>query len=144
MLTNLVTNNPKSGQNSGFSLIELLIALAIAAIITSIALPSYTNFVERSKMRTAQADLVALTVNIENEYQRTLVYPSIADSVDLSSRYTGWNPTSNDFDYSAVSAATGYTITATGKNSLAGCTLTVNANNARTATGCPQSSGDWI
>lgn len=132
------------GRAAGFSLIELMIALVIAAILAGIAIPSYTNYIERSKMRSAQADLVALTVNIENEYQRMLSYPVIAEEDDLSERYNGWNATSDDFDISAVSTAAGYTLTASGRNSLEGCTLTIDNNNTRAATDCPQGNGDWI
>lgn len=44
----------KSGfnkSNPGFTLIEILIAVSIIAIITAIALPSFTNMVAKSKLR---------------------------------------------------------------------------------------------
>lgn len=130
----------------GFTLIELLIAVAIAGILMAIAVPSYTNFIERSKMRAAQGDLASLSVNIENQYQRLLSYPNIDGSDDVYSLYSGWNPTSpiSAFIFSAVSVTTSYTLTATGQGSLSGCVITLTHDNVRNAIGCPQGNGDWI
>jgi len=136
---------------SGFTLVELLIAVVIAAVLAAIALPSYTDYVRRTEMRSAQADLIALATNIENEYQRLLSYPSLTSSIDLDARYSGWSPTtdSNLFTFSATSisvdgAVVGYEIKATGKGSFTSCLITMNNSNARTATNCPAGSGGWI
>lgn len=131
---------------AGFTLIELLIGLVITGIVAAIAVPSYNNFVQRSKMRTVQADLVALSVNIENQYQRTLAYPTIASSADLSTLYSGWHAASDtaEFTFSAASTAAGYTLTATGQGGFSGCTLTITNDNVRTATDCPQGNGAWL
>jgi type IV pilus assembly protein PilE len=40
----------------GFSLMELMITLAIAAIIAAVAIPSYTAFVERGKRAAARSE----------------------------------------------------------------------------------------
>ena len=130
----------------GFTLIELLIAVAIAGILMAIAVPSYTNFIERSKMRAAQGDLASLSVNIENQYQRLLSYPALDANDDVDSKYSGWNPTSpvSAFTFFAVSDAASYTLTAMGQGSLSGCVITLTNDNVRNAAGCPQGNGDWI
>ena len=46
------------GRESGFSLIELMIALAIVAVLTSLAVPAYTSHVARAKRADARTQLV--------------------------------------------------------------------------------------
>ncbi|WP_028875951.1 type IV pilin protein [Teredinibacter turnerae] len=134
----------KNSSAAGFTLIELMIAVAITAILAAIAIPSYNNFILRSKMRSAQADLVALTVNVENDYQRLLSYPVLDADDDLATRYTGWNASSDDFTYHAESTAATYELVATGHNSFDGCILKITNENLRTAEGCPQGNGGWL
>ena len=131
---------------TGFTLIELLIALAISAILAMVAIPTYSSFVERSKMRSAQADLVALVVNLENVYQRKLSYPDINSSATLTTEFPGWVPTADDFSYSArVDSKTGtYLLQATGQGQLANCVIQIDNNNKRDTNNCPQGDGDWI
>ena len=142
----------------GFTLIELLIAIAIVAILAGIALPSYSNYVLRSKMRTAQADLVALSLNVENQYQRSLSYTAhtaaaSATTALLTAIYPGWSPASDNADFNFTfdttaaapnSGTTGYTLQAVGAGQLAGCTITLNSANTRTNAGCPFGNGDWL
>ena len=45
---------------AAFTLIELLIAVAIVAVIATIALPSYSSHVDRSKVTQAQSDIVEI------------------------------------------------------------------------------------
>jgi type IV pilus assembly protein PilE len=54
-------------KRNGFSLIELMIALAIIAILAAIALPSYRQYVIRSHRRAAQSTLMDIA-NREHQY----------------------------------------------------------------------------
>jgi len=108
----------------GFSLIELMVAVAIAGILTAIAVPAYTNYVIRGKIPDATSNLAAKRVQMEQFYQDNRTYAGapacVADTA--SSKY---------FTFSCASAdafATTYTITATGGNtdqSMAGFTYTL-------------------
>ncbi len=115
----------------GFTLIEVMVVVAIVAILAAIALPAYQNHVLRSKIRLAQSDLLALSANIENFRQRTLAYP---DDQDQAER--GWSPASAaDFSFTYEATSAGYALTATGGDTLgkaAGCTLQLDAANQRT------------
>ncbi len=49
-----------SNTSRGFTLIELMIAVAIVSILAAIAYPSYTSYVRKGKRATAQAALLDL------------------------------------------------------------------------------------
>ncbi len=65
---------------AGFSLIEMILALALLAVLAAIALPIYQN--ERLKVEDSHAeqDIAALSVQITNYWQNNRAYPaSLAD-----------------------------------------------------------------
>lgn len=64
----------KIQSNAGFTLVELMIAVAIIAIIAAIALPLYQNQVEQTRRTTAQADLLELAQWMERRYSNGFDY----------------------------------------------------------------------
>lgn len=136
---------------TGFSLIELMVAIAIIGILASIALPSYQAYVEKSKLRAAQADVIALTLAIENVYQRTLSYPVLtnADLAAIKAAFTSWSPSSDaaDFVFTVTSTATSYDISAappTGSG-LAGCDLTIDESGEQNmGSGNCKYGNEWL
>lgn len=126
----------------GFTLAELLVGVAIVAILSAIAVPSYSNFVFSGELKTAQSDTKALALQFENRYQRALSYPVIAATANLTSTFSGWAPASKKFTFSAVGTSTGYTITASGSGSgYSGCTITLNDAGTCTVAGCSKGNG---
>jgi len=113
----------------GFSLIELMVVLAIVAVLSAIAISSYLSYITRSKVRTAQGDLVALSLNLENALQRQLAYPvmNTTSTADTETGLKGWHPAQGkDFTYTVKSTAAGYLLTANGTSGrLAQCQLTL-------------------
>ena len=123
----------------GFTLLELVVAVVIVGILAAIAVPAYTSFIKKSNAKAASADLVALSLNFENAYQRNLQYPaeSLATTTAIKGKYSGWNPAQGDkFEFSTEATASTYSLTATGKSatSASGCILTLTEANVRTAT----------
>ena len=49
---------------TGVTLVELLLAIAIAAVLAMIAIPSYSSYIDRSKVTQAEGDLVQIEVAI--------------------------------------------------------------------------------
>ena len=58
----------KIGSSNGFSLIELMIAVAVIAILTAIAYPSYQESIQKSRRADAKAALVQLAQYMERFY----------------------------------------------------------------------------
>lgn len=131
----------------GFSLIELMTVLVIMAILAAIAITSYLSYVTRSKVRTAENDLVALSLNLENYLQRQLAYPAQTTSTteDTRKAFQGWAPAqASDFVYTMDAHTTGYTLTAAGTGGrLSTCKLSIDDLGQRNVSGSCGSITAW-
>jgi type IV pilus assembly protein PilE len=77
---------------SGFSLIELLLVVALVGIVSTVAIPNYQKHVLRSRRSEAQAFLSA-AAQAQERYRSNA--PSYADSLDL----LGLAPCSGNYCY---------------------------------------------
>lgn len=64
-----MTQHSQARQGGGFTLIEVMITVAIVAILASIALPSYRQYIIRAKRSAAQAQMM----DIANRQQQFLI-----------------------------------------------------------------------
>lgn len=130
-----------SKKQPGFSLIEIMVALAIVAILASIAIPSYTSYVMKSRRSDALEALLSVQHAQERWRADNLSYSAnLADIGVCSSCTTSFTSTGGHYSVAISDASsTGFTATATalgGQANDPGCatmTLTV-ANNASTGT----------
>jgi type IV pilus assembly protein PilE len=92
---------------AGFTLIEVMITVAIVAIIAAVAIPSYRDFVRRGLVPEATSELSARRTSLEQWFQDNRDY-SAAGTPCLAS----WS--TKNFNFTCVAGVTTYTITATG------------------------------
>ncbi len=64
----------------GFTLIELMIVVAIVAILTTIAYPNYRDYVIRGQLVDATQGLAAVRANMERYFQDNRSYVASARS----------------------------------------------------------------
>lgn len=82
-MTTLAVQRPRPAER-GLTLIELVIALVVVAILTSIALPGYRKYVQRAAREAAQAQLMELV-----GLQEKIFLNSNAYTDKVSSAYDG-------------------------------------------------------
>ena len=125
-----MTNKSKS---PGFTLIELMITVAIVAILASVAIPSYRNYSMRGKVPDATAGLAAKRVKMEQFFQDARTYAGATAGADdpNSSKYFDFS--TKDAGNADTRTATGYTLFARGKGTMAGFTYQVDQSNARSS-----------
>jgi len=117
----------------GFTLIELLVAIAVVSILASIALPSYSSYVQRSRVPAALEGLNSYATRMEQRFQDSGSYANGANCAVAV-------PAVNNFTVTcAISGGgTGYTATATGSGPMTGYAFTINHQGTRVTTAHPK------
>jgi type IV pilus assembly protein PilE len=140
----------KLSKSLGFTLIELMIVIAIVAILTTIAYASYENSVIKSKRKASTACLMEHAQFMERTYTTTLRYhptsttltaftvPTLNCATDLTGIY----------NFTVTASTTAYTATATPQANQAardaGCgTLSLNQQGTKAVTGAKGVDTCW-
>ena len=130
---------------AGFSLIELMIALVIASLLATVALPAYRDHMIRGAIPQATGGLSLFAMRMEEYYQDHHTYAS-------STSCGATTPVSEKFSFSCVTASAGqsYVLTAVGISSdLTAFSYTLDETGAAKTVALPTAWGDvplncWI
>jgi type IV pilus assembly protein PilE len=130
-------------RSRGFTLIELMITVAVIAILASIALPAYNDSVRKGRRGQAKADLVELAQTLERHYTVNGRYDANRNGSAYTLPITQSPKTGTAYYNIAASTRTqtAFTLTATptGAQTSDSCgTLTIDQAGAKTPTtsGC--------
>lgn len=113
-------------KNIGFTLIELMITVAVVGILAAIALPSYSSYIARSKRAEARTEVLKAEGWLERYYTENNRYSNTATATTTNptafAGIFGSIPKTGTAYYtiSLAVTASGYTITATPTGSMTG------------------------
>jgi len=137
----------------GFTLIELMIAVAIVAILASVAYPSYRDYIIRGRLNDATNGLTSMRADMERHFQDNRTYQTVGAFTSpclVSNAASPFPRTFGNFvvSCSAGPTATTYTLTATGNGPMAGFIFRINQAGvqatATTVTGWTSAGACWF
>jgi type IV pilus assembly protein PilE len=120
-------------RNRGFTLIELMIVVAIIAILSAIAIPSYTQYVARSKLTEAFSGLSGMAVAAQQYYQDNRSYQAAAGGATTCPVPAPTHVQDYSFSCANVGATT-FTFTATPANGFVGPSYAIDQSGVKTTT----------
>jgi len=142
-----------NGRFTGFTLIEVMITVAIVAILAAVALPNYLDYLTRSKLVEAKSGLADMRTRLEQYFLDNRAYPTECIAPAAGPAGTGkiYLPAAAKFFAFACNnlTASTYTVTATGIGGMASFQFTIDQANTRTTTNLPSNwagkgSACWV
>jgi type IV pilus assembly protein PilE len=113
----------------GFTLMEVLVALAIIGILSAVALPMYADYIIRARLTEAFSGLASVPPQAEQYWSNNRTF---ADFDRLPANTENFTYTlSGDTESS-------YTVTATGAGKVAGFVYTIDQSGGRATTAAPE------
>jgi type IV pilus assembly protein PilE len=110
----------------GFTLIEIMVTIAIVGILAAIAIPQYSDYVTRSRLVEAQSKLSDTRVRLEQFFINNRTYVGFTcTQAAIGNENFGITCTTQ--------TANTFTITATGTNKMTGFSFTLDDLNQKTS-----------
>lgn len=103
-------------KSKGFTLIELMIVVAVIGILSAIAFPSYQQYVQQTRRADAQAALMELAHHMERYYTANGKYTDATLPFSQSPRDGG----AAMYNLSLTETASAYTLSAEPTNGMSG------------------------
>lgn len=144
MHTNFRIQPQLIGKSAGFTLIELMITVAIIGILAAIAIPNYTDYVKQAYTVDATNALASMRARLEQHYQDNRQYTSTPGFATPCA-----DSTVGKFNITCTLAANTFRVTATGAGPAAGFTYDINETNQQRTVSLPSGWGSannncWI
>jgi type IV pilus assembly protein PilE len=105
----------------GFTLLELMIVVAVIGIIASIALPAYADYLEQARATEATANLADLRIQMEQYFQDNRTYVGGPCAPANAGQFFTFSCT--------VETVTTYRLAAAGTGSMTGFSFDVDETN---------------
>ena len=108
---------------AGFTLVELMIVLAIMAILLVFAVPSFQNTVDTTEVGVVTANIHTIEMFQEDFFLRNGAYANDLDNINEIEAAIGWNPRSDDGIAYSIAASDGtlYDVTAVSPEGFTVC-----------------------
>lgn len=123
-----------NSRQRAFTLVEVMIVVAIIGILTAVAIPAYSGYVLRTRLSSGFSALGAMELTAEQHWPNARTYDGLADKLPAESA---------NFKYEASNlTASTYTVTATGQGTAAGFKYSIDETGLKKTIAVP-ATGGW-
>ncbi len=125
----------RRGHARGFTLIEVMITVAIVGILAAVAIPSYSAYIRRGQLAEATSGLATVRAEMERHFQDNRSYATVGSFTTPCAAAVA-KRTFGNFIVSCAAApsATAFSLQAQGSGPVTGFTFTIDQADNRATT----------
>lgn len=86
----LKTVPTKAIRHSGFTLVELMIVIAIIGVLAAQAIPAYKDYIERVRVALAITDIREIALKLRTYYEDEKIYPASLATIGAGEQLDPW------------------------------------------------------